>query len=204
MRRALLPVAITAALAAGIVPASAVTRPKAPPIPACPAFADPAKDDAAADVGSGEDPALDIVGAKISVANKTLKVVLSMGKVGQPSFAEGQQYAGGFTLGGSTVELFGTSSLTAPVMGAAFAMTGINVDGSYVQGTNDLVTITTDTAKNTVTLSTALANVASAVGKKATGTVGGLQANVSGTYVALIEPWDTAETTKKLRLDGCR
>ncbi len=203
MRRALVPVAILAVLTAAALPATAAARPKKPAIPACPSFTDPAKDDAAADIGEGEDPALDILGVKQSVANKMFSLTITMGKVGQPTYAEGIQYAGGFTLGGKAVELFGTSSLSQPAMDAVFALAGITVDGTYVSGTEKLVTVTKDTAKNTVTLSASLADIAGAAGAKATGLVGGLQANVQGTFVALLEPWDDASGTKKLPLAGC-
>ena len=205
MRRALVPVALLSVLAGAALPAHAAVRPKKPAIPACPSFTDAAKDDGAPDLqDQGEDPALDITGVKQTVKGGVLTVTLTMGKIGQPGTAEGVMYAGGFTLGGHEVELFGTSSPTRPAMEAAtFAMDGINVDGEYASKTSDLVTLTTDAAKSTATLTAKLADVAAAAGAKATGSVGGLQANVTGTFVALLEPWDDAASTKKLALGGC-
>jgi hypothetical protein len=204
VRRALVPVALLSVLAAAALPAHAAVRPKKPAIPACPSFTDAAKDDGAPDLqNQGEDPTLDILGVKEVVKAGVLTVTLTMGKIGQSGTTEGIQYAGGFTLGGHAVELFGTSSLSKPAMEQAFALTGINVDGTYVKNTQDLVTLTTDAAKSTATLTAKLADVASAAGAKATGSVGGLQANTTGTYVALLEPWDDAATTKKLALGGC-
>lgn len=203
MRRAAVALVVVAALVAAL-PAGAAVRPKKPPIPACPSFTDPAKDDAAADLGLGEDPALDILAVRQAVASRTYTLTLTMAKVGQPTYAEGVQYAGGFTMGGKVVELFGTSSLTYPVMDQAFALTGITVDGEYVSGTEKQVTMTTDAAKSTVTLKAAVPDIEAAAGTKATGLASGLQANVSGTFVAVLEPWDDAAGTKKLPLAGCR
>lgn len=204
MRRALVPLVAVALLATASLSAEAAVRRK-PVVPACPVFTDPAGDDGAADLGGqGEDPALDIVGTKMTVAGGTLTITLTMSDAGAPSFAEGAEYTGGFTLGGKAITVFGTQSRSKPVMETAFAMTGITVDGDYVQGTNDQVTIATDEAKKTVTLTTALSSVGGAAGVKAAGTVKGLLSAVRGTYVVLLEPYDDASTTKTLSLGGCK
>lgn len=204
MRRVLVPLAVVA-LAASSVTASAAVRPKKPAIPACPSFTDAAGDEANGDVPvAPADPALDIVGTKLTVANNTLTAILTMGAAGQPDSAEGAEYSAGFTLGGKEVRLFGTASQTKPVMEQAFAMTGITVDGDYVSGTSKQVTITTDAATKTVKLTASLGDIGAAAGSKAVGTVKGLASAVRGTYVLLLEPYDSSESTKTLALGGCK
>lgn len=203
MRRVLIPLPAVALVAASMTAEAAVRR--KPVIPACPVFTDPAGDDGAADLGGqGEDPSLDIVGTKMTVSGGNLTVTLTMSEVGQPGTAEGAEYSGGFTLGGKAITLFGTESATKPVMETAFAMTGITVDGEYVQGTQEQVTITVDEAKKTVALTTALSSVSTAAEVKAAGTVKGLLSIVRGTYVVLLAPYDDASTTKTLALSGCK
>lgn len=197
-------------LAAGKADA-ALTTPQPKPVVSCPSFVDPSKDDQnskTAKVGqAAEDPALDIVRTTESVRGGVLTVAIRVVKLGNPSVADGVHYAAGFTAGGKRVELFGTISRSAPVIGAAFALTGITVDGSYVNGTSKKVALAQASATNTVSLSVSLADVEAAARSKFGSTLAtDLQSNTMATYGVLLEPYDTSAPTKPLKLPmtGCR
>jgi hypothetical protein len=203
MRRALVPLAVLALVASSLSAEAAVRR--KPTIPACPVFTDAAKDDAHPAFGAAaEDAALDIVGTKMTVAGSALNVTLTMGKMGQPSYSEGAEYSGGFTLGGKAVTLFYTVAPSRPVTENGFALQGITVDGEYVDGTMTQVTAVVDSAKSSITLTTSLSNVSAAAGVKATGTVKGLLSAVRAQYGVLLSDYDDASTTKTLALGGCK
>lgn len=204
--RAVLTLGVTLAsgLTVGTVNAAA-TKPKPKPMSVCPSFVDPSKDDRNSDtykVGqAAEDPALDIVKTTESVKAGRLTVAIQVTKLGPSSVSDGVQYAGGFTTGGKAVELFGTISRSAPVVSAAFALRGINVNGTYASGTSKKVAFTQDLATNTVSLTASVADVEAAAGTKFGSALGaGLQSNTMGTYGVLFEPYDAAAPTKPLRL----
>lgn len=197
--------AMTALVASGATAASA--SPVHLTVPRCPSFADAAKDDKNADTGTGEDPALDILKVTESVAGNTYTATLTLAGPGAPTYAEGAQYFAGFHVGGKSVSVFGTRSLTLAATDTAFAMKGIEVDGTFVSGTESLVTFTEGPAANTVTLSTSLSSLSTAVGKRVNGmTATGLFAEVDGTYVVVVEPYDEAlaPASAKLALAPCR
>ena len=206
MRRLLLAALVTAIAASLAVPVDASTKPpaKKPAVARCPTITDPAKDDAFPVAGTFEDPALDIVGTTYLSDKATVSVVVKVAKLGPPTYADGAQYSGGFLLGAKPINLFGTSSQTQPATDPAFALKGIQVDGTYVSGTEAAVTMTLNPAKNTVTLTAKLNDISAAAGRKAQGPVRGLFSNISATYGILLESYDDAAGPGTLLLGGCK
>jgi hypothetical protein len=198
VRRALtcLALALSSVLA---LPASA-----APPPLACPSLKDATADDRNADLGSFEDPALDILGGSVQVRAGRFVVVLHLRKVGYPTWAEGVQYAGGFRYGLQDIEIFGTIAKSNPYMKSVLALQGIRVDHSYVLDTNTQLKLALDKARGTVTMTMPMEWMARALGVKTlTGVGQDVRLTTAGNYVAFGEPYDHATTFAPLRLDGC-
>jgi len=188
------------------VPGSTAPKPHPNPHPhACPALTDPAKDDRNADLGSLEDPTLDILGGSVSVKSGHLVVVLRMSKVGYPTWAEGVQYAGGFRYGLQDVEIWGTVAKSNPWLKSVFAVQGIRVDGSYVLNSNAQLSMALDPERGTVTLSMPMQWIALGLGvKKVTGIGQDVRLTTAGHFAVIGEPYDRATTFAPLRLAGCR
>lgn len=195
-------VLVLSALVASCLSAGASAAP-----PRCASFTDPAKDDKNADTGTGEDPALDIVRVTESVKGDTFTATMTLADFGDPTYAEGAQYYVGFTVNGKAVSVFGTHSRARDVVDPVFATKGIAIDGVFVSDTEALVAYTERPEIDTVVLSTSLAAISKVVGTRVHGlTATNLDAQVLGTYVALIEPYDEARApaSVRLRLAPCR
>lgn len=201
---------VLAALVASGLTATASAAPRKPSIPACPSFVDPANDAIAADLaptGQTRDPALDIVKVTESVKGNTFSVTITLGKYGLPQYADGARYQAGFMFAGKLVELYGTNSRSKVVLDEAYALRGIRVDDTYVTGTETAVNQVEDAGTNTVTLSTSLSALSTAVGSKVNGqSVGALQSIVYGVYTQVLEPWDEAAAAPsvKLAMSDCK
>jgi hypothetical protein len=189
---------------------SLLVAPAAARLPACPAFHDPAADDRNADLGSFEDPSLDILWASVGVKGTELVAKLKLRSLSEPRWAEGVQYAGGFryasmkTLEVHEVEVFWTLAKSNPWTRSVLALQGLRLDHSYVLDTNNRVQMSLDRKRGTITLRAPMSEVSRALQEKVTGTGRDVFATTAGNYVVLGEPYDRATTMAPLPLSGCR
>lgn len=209
MRRPLVVVAAATALALLVAPAgAAVKKPKAPPIPACAKFADPKADSGLAGNTQASDPSLDITGVTYAVTKDSFVVTIAVDKVSsRPTLAAGNRYQATFGMAGKAVDVYYKRSPGRDAEENAFYQQGIRVDGTFVPGSDALVTSTQDDAKNTVSLIVASKSLLSTVGAKASPApvLSGLTALAMGSYIGTNQTWDTADGgAAKLALTLCK
>ena len=195
--------AVAITVAAGMVAAGAADaatakkkkhHKKPPAPPACATWTDDTGDAVMADGAGGQpaDATLDIDAASFVVKNGVFTA-----KIHVPSYADdstardGSRYEAWFMLGEKKIGVYATAGRAWAVLGTAFAQQGVQVDDTYVQGSNALVT--RSVADDVVSLSVKLADLDAAAGATVTGaTVSDLTVQSSGDYEAFSDPFDDA------------
>jgi len=181
-------------------------KPKKPVTPACASFTDPSGDSylQASPAKAPTDNTLDVTKVTYGVANGTLTIKLTV-----PAYAATQQasggseFDGGFSVGGHTVTLFANRGPAWTATSLAFAQQGIQIDGTYVQKTNAVVTSTV--TGGVVTLTAALADIATAAGVPVSGaTMSAFNFTAWGTYGALLEKFDIGQGGTTAKLVTCK
>lgn len=209
MRRSALAVAAVTALALLIAPAgAAVKKPKAAPIPACAKFVDAKSDSGLQGNTQTSDPSLDIIGVTYAVTKDSFVATIAVDKLSsRPTLAAGNRYQATFAMGGKAVDVYYKRSPGRDVEENAFYQQGIRVDGTFVSGSDALVTSTQDDAKNTVSLIVKTKDLVGAAGLKTSPTpvLSGLTAVAFGSYVGSNQTWNTADGgAAKLALTLCK
>jgi hypothetical protein len=184
MRRTLLPLALTAALAVTGVAAAAAKK-----LPACASFTD-AKSDAGYVAGTGEATA-DITKVVYSASATEFVVRISVASLADNfTQAPGDRFQATFKAGSKTVDVYYKRSRTRDAEANVFYQQGLRVDGTFI---TDAVTAKHDLKANTVSLIVKTGVLRNAVGKASLDEgLSELTARAMGSFVATNQTVDTA------------
>lgn len=183
--------ALALAAAAALLTGAGVATAAPKKLPSCAAWSDPAGDATPNGAGVGADSTLDITKVTFSVTAKTFTAKLAVpGYKDQHTASYGARFTAEMSIAGRAVIIYYQYSPTRDREAAVFVQQGMSVDGAAISAP-----VSSKVSGGEVTVSVPLKDLARAVGEKqlsAATSVSAPLAKTRGTYVALLNTFDTA------------